>query len=106
VAKSAVTLLRDLPSASGILHGLFTVQNAGNLEQFCCKNQIERQQNKLFLGRTIVVNSINSISVIRSSGLMGGKAVREGFGTQGGKRRGDKLGETIITWKHAREICS
>jgi hypothetical protein len=82
------------------------VQNSGNLKQFCCKNQRERQQNKLFLGKTIVVNSINSVPVIRSNGLMRVKRLERGFGPRG-KRRGDKVGgELYVRWKHAREICS
>jgi hypothetical protein len=82
-----VTFLHDLPFASGNYHGLFTVQNPGNLEQFCCNNQRERQQNKLFLGKTIVVNSTNSVSVITSSRLMRAKRLGRGFRTHGEKER-------------------
>jgi hypothetical protein len=80
-------------------------KNTGNLEQFCCRNQRETQQSKLFLGKTIVVNYINSVRVIRNSGLSGAKRLGKGFGPRG-KMREDKLGERIIRWKHAREIRS
>jgi hypothetical protein len=82
-----------LPSASGIHHGLFTVQNTGDLEQFCCKNQRECQQNKLFLGKTIVINSINSVSVIRNSDLMRARRLGRGFGPRGKKEKRQTRGD-------------
>jgi hypothetical protein len=59
----------------------------------------------LFLGKTVVVNYINSVCVIRSSGLLRAKQLGKGFGPRG-KMREDKLGDRIVRWKHAREISS
>jgi hypothetical protein len=68
-------------------------KNTGNLEQFCCKNLREHQQNKLCLGKTIVVNSINSASVIRSSRLMRAKRLGRGFGPRREKERRQTRGD-------------
>jgi len=60
---------------------------------FAVKNQRECQQNKLFLEKTIAVSSINSVSVIRSSGLMTAKRLGKVFGPWKEKERRQTRGE-------------